>query len=966
MSDTPVPEPDDAQIEELLFLALERLDADGPAAVERLLAEHPAAAARVRSHLERMHRAGLAGGGAPEATTAHPKRLGEFRIVAPLGHGGMGVVYRAVQESLGREVALKVIRPEQLFFPGARERFRREVDLVARMQHPGIVPVYAVGSDEGVPYFAMELVRGASLADVLTHLQGRSPKDLTGADLDRAVAACLGDEQQREPAELFRGAWIPVVLRIVREVAEALEHAHRRSVLHRDVKPSNVMLTRDGRVLLLDFGLAGSDGGERLTRTGSALGSLAYMPPELLAGDAAARDERGDVYSLGATLWELLALRLPYQGSDPVQLQRLAAAASRPKLAAFHPAVTWDVETVVATALEPEPARRYASASSFARDLDHVLAHRPIEAREAGVLLRLRRWTQRHPARATAAVAAALVLTVGPSLWAWQESRARAQVQVQRDALAATNVELQRAREFADAETRRARANFQELLRAVDTMLTKVGDVSLRDVPRMSKVRSELLQEALRFYAGFLAEHPDDPNLRIEASRIRLRAAEVHGLLGEYEAAAEKVARVMRDLGDRTGDVDLAIDMAKAQYRLASAQRLQGDLDSARPTIEQAMARWQAIPAQHDARVVHGLADARIEASFTLVDCGDIEGAIEVLQQSIDALAAWNAAHGDDAPLRHTEARTLDRAGVCTYQSAMQQPDREQGRARVQRALALHQQAAAMWPDLLAASPDAAMLRAHAAENAVNVALVLTAMQQFEQARPHLERAVAWFEEVVAEFPSAQHRRSHLATTRTNFATLLVRLGDSPAARRELAAAQELYEDLVRAAPDSDAYQSGLAHVVLTRASMLHADGEHESAFPLLEQGATIVEGLLAARPAQPMYRYMRRVALTLEAEARLAIGEGAPAAVAARGLLRQGLAPNPKGLAAALLARAAGLAPGEPDAVRWRDEARSLLQAMAADGVTLADLRADPMTQGQVDKPAFAELWAEVDAAAR
>jgi serine/threonine protein kinase len=437
----------DSAFERLLGQVLERLDAESGPDLETLLAAHPDQAARLREQVDLLRRMGLLGPG----RHGHPERLGDFRIVAPLGQGGMGVVYRAVQESLGREVALKLIRPDQLFFPGARERFTREVTLVARMQHPGIVPVFAVGEAAGLPYFAMELVRGATLADLVGRLRQRRPKDLDGRDLDRAIAAALGESADTPPSAMFRASWTDVVLRIVREVAEALEHAHRRGVLHRDVKPSNIMVTREGRVLLLDFGLAGAEQVQRITRTGSALGSWPYMSPEMLAGGAAGNDERTDVYSLGATCWELLALRLPYQDTDPVRLRELAGTAARPKLATLNPSVSWDVETVVATALEPNPTRRYASARLFANDLDHLLAHRPITARKAGPALRLRRWSQRHPALATAAAAAVLLVVGAPSAWAWQEAGARARIEAQRDELAQVNRALDAA--MADAET---------------------------------------------------------------------------------------------------------------------------------------------------------------------------------------------------------------------------------------------------------------------------------------------------------------------------------------------------------------------------------------------------------------------------------------------------------------------------------------------------------------------------------
>ena len=249
---------------------------------------------------------------------AVPERLGPFRLGELLGGGGMGVVYRATEDELDREGALKIIRPEHLYFPGARERFRREVETIAGLQHPGIVPVYVVGEQDGVPYLAMECIEGCTLADVLRRARGRAAGHLTGRDFAQLVDSDRsggpgGDANTS--GDLFAGTWEQVCLRIVARVAEALEHAHQRGVLHRDLKPSNVMVTagdveRGGasRVMLFDFGLATTSRATRLTRSGAHLGSLPYMSPEQTAGTEHLGPAT-DVYSLGVTLYELLTLK---------------------------------------------------------------------------------------------------------------------------------------------------------------------------------------------------------------------------------------------------------------------------------------------------------------------------------------------------------------------------------------------------------------------------------------------------------------------------------------------------------------------------------------------------------------------------------------------------------------------------------------------------------------------------------
>jgi serine/threonine-protein kinase len=190
----------------------------------------------------------------------------------------MGVVYLANQESLGREVALKLIKPEYLYFPEARERFQREIDVVARLQHPGIVPLYTVGEESGIPYLAMQRVEGLSLEDLLGTMREKRPEEISGEDIARAL---IGDaERSVEQRAAFEMSWVEFCLRLVNQVADALHHAHRRGVLHRDIKPSNIMVTPNGRALLLDFGLASTRGTTKITRTNAQMGSVPYLSPE--------------------------------------------------------------------------------------------------------------------------------------------------------------------------------------------------------------------------------------------------------------------------------------------------------------------------------------------------------------------------------------------------------------------------------------------------------------------------------------------------------------------------------------------------------------------------------------------------------------------------------------------------------------------------------------------------------------
>jgi WD40 repeat protein/serine/threonine protein kinase len=406
------PEPPPA---DLVARCLERYEAEGSAGVDALCRDHPGHAAALRRRVDFLRRMGLIGG-EPAAVADVPAVLGGFRLVRKLGEGGMGVVYLAEQESPRRSVALKLVRPDQLVFDGARERFRREVDAIARLQHPAIVPIHAVGEDGGIPWFAMERIVGTTLGEVLKHLEGASARELDGRALARAIAACTpaeADAGDPERAYVFDGSWSDACFRLIRQVADALDHAHRRGVLHRDLKPSNIMVTPSGRALLVDFGLAMTKGTGRLTRTGALLGSLPYLAPEQV-GSGRTVDVRTDVYGLGVTLFELLTLRLPFASDSTEATLRWIESGPRPSLRALNAALSSDAETVCQKAIERDPARRYATVADLARDLDNVLQRRTIDARRPGAWRRAREWTRRHPAKSVALALGTVVCVGGP------------------------------------------------------------------------------------------------------------------------------------------------------------------------------------------------------------------------------------------------------------------------------------------------------------------------------------------------------------------------------------------------------------------------------------------------------------------------------------------------------------------------------------------------------------------------
>ncbi len=420
---------------------LERYRAGERPALTEFAGRHPGLAERVRELFPALVLMEQLAPPPGPAGANGPARLGEYCIVREVGRGGMGVVYEAVQESLGRRVALKVL-PAERCRGKFLERFWREARAAARLHHTNIVPVFGVGQDGGTHYYAMQFIDGRGLDELLREMQcpGRPPDGargtcepsaltrsyLTGLFPDNAPTVGAGDtrthESVRQPpapaaTALDRRGHDRVAARLILQAAEALHHAHAQGVLHRDVKPSNLLLDGHGTLWVADFGLAKADDSDDLTNTDDLVGTLRYMAPERFRGHA---DARSDVYSLGATLYELLALRPAFDGPDRLRLMDQIAHGTPAPLRQVNPRVPRDLETIVAKAMAREPDDRYATARELAEDLERFLTDRPIRARPVGLLEQALRWRRRHPAVAalSAAVVALLALTALGGWWA--------------------------------------------------------------------------------------------------------------------------------------------------------------------------------------------------------------------------------------------------------------------------------------------------------------------------------------------------------------------------------------------------------------------------------------------------------------------------------------------------------------------------------------------------------------------
>ncbi|MFO0954539.1 MAG: serine/threonine-protein kinase [Isosphaeraceae bacterium] len=370
--------------------------------------------------------------------------LGDYRIVREVGRGGMGVVFEAQQLSLGRKVALKVLPFAASLDPRQRQRFQLEAQAAAHLHHPHIVPVFAVGRDRGIHYYAMQFIDGRTLSSLVREIRRATAEtSATGPGGPRAEILhaartpsgnlsdtenpSVGSEAPTKPSGSNSGRreadYFRAVARIGKQAALALDHAHGLGVIHRDVKPGNLMLDAEGDLWVTDFGLARFLDEPGVTRTGDLLGTLAYMSPEQALGRREA-DHRGDLYSLGATLDELLTLRPPFEGRDRQELLRKIAHEDPVHPRRIDPTVPLDLETIVLKSMEKEASARYPSARELADELDRFLSDEPIRARRPGPIEHLAKWSRRHrTAVVTASTVLMLAMAVGTVLMIGERQR---------------------------------------------------------------------------------------------------------------------------------------------------------------------------------------------------------------------------------------------------------------------------------------------------------------------------------------------------------------------------------------------------------------------------------------------------------------------------------------------------------------------------------------------------------------
>ena len=680
---------------------------------------------------------------APPAPTADLGRLGEYRLLNELGRGGMGIVYRAWDERLHRLVAIKVLRPDQVE-PADRQRLVREAQHASRFQDDHVVMIHAVVDPaDGLPYLVMEYVPGRTLGESI-------------ALVDRP-----------EPGQV--AAWVA-------EVADALHAAHAAGLIHRDVKPSNILIDdRTRRAKITDFGLARAQSGQsRVTRENFVAGTPTSMSPEQARGDPDL-DARSDIYSLGSTLYEALTGVTPYRGAPHLVLRQVIEEDPRP-VRQLNDRIPRDLETICLKAMARERDRRYRTAGELADDLRRWVRGEPIHARPVGPVERTYRWAHRNPRVAGLAAALVVVFTAGflAVLWQWRR---------------------------AELNLKESQASFQRARRAVDQFYTRFYQQGVLAIPGLEKVRRDVLGEMIQYYKDFLDQHRNDPALRLELAETCLRIGDLtkdQGNKVDALAVLRQAVQYFDSLPSGARDTQRAqMGLYRSLHFIALVESDQGDVESSRRDYQRGFRILEKIVEKEP-----GNLELKRELAAVL---GNFANLSLVAKDRTEARRAYLQALEiqKDLVRRDPAQVTFKNDLALTYHNFAFLADGQERRALLEQALTLRKQ-------LVEALPANPVFRRHLARTYDTLGRDQLRIGQAQDAQVFLQESRALLHQVVIEQPSVTTYQDNLAAVCEELGHTLHRLGQHREAQEAYNEARTMYQRLTQSNSENARYKEAL------------------------------------------------------------------------------------------------------------------------------------------------------------
>jgi serine/threonine protein kinase/Flp pilus assembly protein TadD len=800
------------RLTELLDRYLSALENDTPLDKDALLAAHPDLAEPLRAYLENLEElhdvaAGFAGGSrddlSVESAPTDQRRLGDFRLLREIGRGGMGVVYEAQQISLGRRVALKVLPFAAVLDAKQIARFKNEAQATAQLNHPNIVSVFAVGVDRGVHYYAMQYIDGQPLDRAIAEMRSGRPDcgpPKTMRAPDSTLSYCpenLAEHATPRPGLASTCRTLPAlksggfseycrtVVGLGIQAAEALHAAHEYGVVHRDIKPSNLLLDADGKLWVTDFGLARCLTDRTLTRTGDVVGTMRYMSPEQALGQSALVDQRTDVYSLGATLYELLALRPAFAGDDAASLLRRIDQDEPRRLRQLDPRIPVDMETVVAKAMSKHRDDRYTTARQLADDLHRILDGKPIAARPPSLLDRASHWTRRHFRMvlvfAAAGLVAGLCMTVAIIL-------------------------VTQAKVKAESERSQAETNSQLAWKAVDFFGADAARM-LADVPGAQSVRRKILENTLCFYRQFVEQARDNAKLRRELAETHGKIGDVARALGSSAEAIEAYSNARKVyeqlVAENPSEPKLRQHLSLCLSNLAFTLRSCGRSDEARRVLLNAidLQKHRLADVADDPEAMAGLALAHTNLGLLQSDTNQAQAAEASIREAIQLQQRLVDSKPDNPEYLRSLAATWNNLSALYL---VEDPTRAGESYR--KALDYQIKAAAARPNDPKYQSDVARTynnlgRLHAREN------------RLADAATYYDEAIKIQRQIARADPSQKSYREDLAVSLNNLGMTQARLRRTLEAEKAFRDALELQETLAAQDPRNVDLQSSLGGI---------------------------------------------------------------------------------------------------------------------------------------------------------
>ena len=814
------------RLTEILEHYLEQQEEGVAPDAKRVIAEHPDLAEPLAIYfdsLDFLHRAavGLGHANGPERSNAEvsQERLGDYRIIREIGRGGMGVVYEAQQISLDRRVALKVLPFAAVLDQRQIARFENEARAAAQLHHPHIVPVFSVGCERGVHYYAMQLIEGQSLDVALAQMGSPSdaePKDDSAegnkstrvlrsvSDSGKSTLANFAATDSVGSREYFR-----TICRLAIQAADALQHAHDYGIVHRDVKPSNLLLDREGKLWIADFGLARFQADAGLTTAGQVVGSLHYMSPEQAAGKSSVLDHRTDIYSLGITLYEALSLRAAFEGTDRAELLRRIAEEEPRTLRRINPAIPLDLETVVLKAISKLPAQRYATAGEMADDVRRFLEGKPTLARRPTLVQRMAKWAGRHKNAVASAVGFLVLATAGLIIATFLIAREHSHTKV---ALAESETNFQRA------ET-----HFREAREVVDQFGARLAE-QLAGVPGAEQLRYELLNDTLDYYRGFIEHAGDDPVLRSDSALTHFKAATISEQIGDkrkaiaaYEDARRMFARLAADRPEvpaYRGNLALCYNnQGLLSSRMGNTAEAESAYRRAIEIQEKLIAEFPDRARFHaELALSHGNLGLLAQQTDRVVEADDAYRKAIAIEEKLAQAHPLQPKYRSDLAISynnlsflHGKADPVEAAGFCRRAISI-----------LEKLAESHANTFKYQSDLALAHNNLGTLQNHGGLEV--------------EAAASYARALVIQRQLVRKAPSLISSRRDLAITYNNLGRLHGETDEASQAEESLANARAIFEDLVSDYPNDLAYRSSLGGVLNNQAMALERLGRSDEA----------------------------------------------------------------------------------------------------------------------------------------